>query len=544
MIRQRRKDTAIRESQSPTTLGKRTVADFQKANSLSAADSLFLYFERQGQPVNIAAVAAFEGMIPPDLCTAYIESKLPLMPRYLQRAVTPPYEIDLPAWEPDPNFDVRNHVRKVTLKRGTEAEFKAVAARILSDTMNRERPLWDFTLVHGLEGNRTGAVVRIHHCLADGIAGIKLLNAIMDASPTPLTVAPQRLRQARARRPREKSLLDELIGSSISAVQRLLTAESDLLGLAKYVVAGAERQLNGDDTPAPNGFDSDTVIPALGKLKRLLPELAMATRLPFNVVCRGPQKFRWTEIPFAEIRAVKQACGATVNDVVLTIVTAAVRRYAQLHGVRLRGRTLRIMVPVNVRTDGDGSELGNQITFLPVNIPMDIDGPRELMEAVREAVARSRSAQTAELISLIGTLVAAIPAPVQALIGPIFSQLPLSVCNLICTNVPGPQMPLYLLGHKLLSVYPYVPIGGEMGMNCAVLTYDGTAFFGFTGDAHAIPDLDRLEKFLDRSFAELRKGVGVHAQRTKPRRRQPQAAPAPQNPAEEEKQGLPAQMGA
>ncbi len=499
------------------------MADFQKANSLSAADSLFLYFEREGQPVNVAAVCTFAGAVPLAACIRFIESKLPLVPRYLQRVVAPSFQMDLPAWQPDPDFDIRHHVREIKLRQGTEAEFRAAAARILSTTMDRERPLWDFTLLQGLEGERTGAVVRIHHCLADGIAGVKLLNVVMDASPTPAPASPQTAQPPHRSRPAKESTLSELINAFISTLQRILAADSDLLSLAKYVVGGAEQQFHGNSSPAGSPIKADEIIPALEKWKRLLPEMAMAERLPFNVVCRGPEKFRWTEIPFAEIRAVKEACGATVNDVILTVVTAAVRRYARLHGVRLRGRMLRIMVPVNLRANGNADELGNQITFLPVNVPLEIDRPSELMAAVRAAVARSRSAHTAELISLIGTLVATIPTPLQALLGPIASQLPLSVCNLICTNVPGPQVPLYLIGHKLLSCYPYVPIGGEMGMNCAVLTYNGTAFFGFTGDAHAIPDLERLEKFVGRSFTELRQAVGVRARRLSPSRRRPRA---------------------
>ena len=223
------------------------------------------------------------------------------------------------------------------------------------------------------------------------------------------------------------------------------------------------------------------------------------------------------EIPLAEIKAIKQACGATVNDVVLTVVTSTVRRYAELHGVRLKGQRVRIIVPVNIRGNEQATDLGNRITFIPVDIPLDIVDPRKLIDAVRAAVARARSAHLAELVGLLGSWLATIPNALQALVGPLVSQLPLSLCNLICTNVPGPQIPLYFLGHRLLACHPYVPIGGEMGMNCAVLTYDGTAFFGFTGDAQAIPDLRLLDKLLSASFAELLKAVGFRRPRRNPR---------------------------
>src|SRR5271167_3436920 len=154
------------------------------SNSLSFGDALFLYIEREGQPLNIAGVSVFEGEIKRADCAAFIESKLPLIPRYRQRVVFPPFDLGLPRWETDPNFDIRNHVRQVKLKHGTEQELKALAGKIVSARLDRQRPLWDFTLAR-LQGGRTGIVTRIHHCLADGIAGVGVMNAIMDTAPTP-----------------------------------------------------------------------------------------------------------------------------------------------------------------------------------------------------------------------------------------------------------------------------------------------------------------------------------------------------------------------
>jgi diacylglycerol O-acyltransferase len=505
------------------------MADIRKQNSLSPGDALFLYFEREGQPVNVASVNVFEGVISLDSCLQFIESKLPVIPRYLQRVVAPLYNIDVPSWEYDPEFDLRNHVREVVLKRGTEAEFKSAAGKILSTTLDRRRPLWDFTLVRGLKGNRTGAVIRMHHCLADGIAGVGLLNALMDPSPTPPPMPKDKEPFHAPPRPLgEKSLLNDLISSSMSVVKRLLAAESELLALTKQAIAGVEERPEAVEARAEPASNPEARTPLLDELRRVLPDVAaIPHRLPFNTVCRGPQKFNWLGIPLADIKAVKQACGATVNDVVLTLVTSTVRRYAELHNVRLKGQRVRIIVPVNIRGSAQTSDLGNRITFLPVDIPLDIADPLKLIDAVRAAVARARSAHLAELVGLLGSWIGAIPNALQAIIGPLISQLPLSLCNLICTNVPGPQVPLYFLGHRLLSCHPYVPIGGEMGMNCAVLTYDGTAFFGFTGDAHAIPDLRVLDKLLSTSFAELLKAVGVRQTRPSPKRAKPQGKPVP-----------------
>jgi diacylglycerol O-acyltransferase len=482
-------------------------------DKLSYGDALFLYLEREGMPLNVASVNVFEGEIPLKACTEFIESKLPIIPRYRQRVVSPPFNLGLPRWEYDPNFDIRNHVRQVTLKHGADAEFKTVAGKILSPMLDRQRPLWDFTLVRGLKGNRTGVVTRMHHCLADGLAGVELLNALMDPSPE---VRPLAKNKPRARVPARKdasaSLLDELITSTSSVAERVLTAQSELLDVLQRILGPAHeagKSIAQARAGVEHGFPS-------AEFTRFMPELSGTTqRLPFNIICRGPQKFCWAEIPLADIKAVKQACDATVNDVVLALVTSAMQRYVERQGVRIRGRLLRIVVPVNVRGNGSAGELGNRITFLPITIPLDIRNVRRLVGAIRKRMAFLKSAHLAELVSVVGTVLGTIPSAAQVVIGPIVSQLPLGLCNLICTNVPGPTSPLYLLGHKMVSCYPYVPIGGDIGINCAVLTYDGTAYFGFTGDVHAAPDLGRLERFLKAAFAELRNAAGIRPSRRK-----------------------------
>jgi diacylglycerol O-acyltransferase len=177
------------------------------------------------------------------------------------------------------------------------------------------------------------------------------------------------------------------------------------------------------------------------------------------------------------------------------------------------------MIPVNIRGNGDVSELGNKITFLPINVPLDVRDPRMLLAKISERMVFLRSIGVQDLVGLVGTLVSKIPLPVQAILAPVLSQLPLSLANMICTNVPGPQQALYLLGHKMLRAYPYVPIGGEMGVNVAILSYNGTAYVGFGGDVHAVPDIDRFEELLRVSFAELRDAAIGKPSQTKSQRR-------------------------
>jgi len=473
----------------------------QPSNSLSFGDALFLYFEREGQPINIAGVSVFEGEIKLADCAAFVESKLLLIPRYRQRVVFPPFDLGLPSWEFDPKFNIRNHVREVKLKHGTEQELKALAGKIVSTRLDRQRPLWDFTLVR-LQGDRTGLVVRIHHCMADGIAGVGVVNTILDTNPTPAPL-PRKKPEVEPPQPQKDPaavFLGGLAKSYQSLVSGALTLHTGLLNIAQEAVAN------------PTGPPAEMI--------RMLSEMAApAERLPFNTICRGPQKFAWTQVPLADIKAVKNSCGGTVNDVILATVTRAFGRYAKHRGVDLEGRSLRIVIPVNVRGNGSATELGNKISFVPVPIPLDIRDPLKLLAVVRERVEFLKHARAAEFVSLFGGLLSALPSAFWATAGPVVSQLPLSLCNIICTNVPGPQMPLYLMGHKMLSWYPWVPIGGLMGINCAILTYNGTAFFGFTGDVNAAPDLERLEELVVKSFAELRSGAGkVVAADVKPQR--------------------------
>ena len=468
-------------------------------NSLSWGDTFFLLLEREGQPINVACTCELEGSVSLRDFTKYVESKLNLIPRYTQRAVFPPFNLGLPTWECDPNFDIRNHIHQVVLKRGTDADLKDVAANIISSTLDRERPLWDLTLVRGLKGNRTGLVIRLHHCLADGISGVGIMNVLLDASPTPQNEPP---RNERSEPPQPADsvtlLLDGLLKNYQSLMQGALTAQTEVVNIARELLA---RTAKGQTE----------------ELIRLVPELASPSdRLPFNKVCRGPQKIAWGEIPMAEIKAIRENFGGTVNDVVLTVLTATVRRYVQLHGMKMRGRQLRLIVPVNLRGNGDVRELGNKITFLPINLPLDVRDPRKLLARVSERMVFLRGLGVTDLVGLVGTMVSKIPLPLQAILAPVLSQLPLSLCNMICTNVPGPQQPLYLLGHKMLRAYPYVPIGGEMGVNVAILSYNGVAYVGFGGDVHAVPDIDRFEELLRVSFAELHEAALEKAPRANP----------------------------
>lgn len=481
---------------------------------LSWGDTVFLNLEREGMPLNVASVCLFEGEIPFSAFSQFVESKLPLLPRYLKRVVSPPFNIGLPSWEYDPTFDIKNHVHEVKLKTGSENELKALAGKIFSKVMDRQHPLWDFTLVRGIQGSRTGLIPRLHHCLADGIAGVELMNLILDSSPEsprlpkrkiPLEVPPPRDPLA--------ALVGGMVDSYSDFVKRMLSAMADVLTMAERLA------MNGGDL-------------AGDELSRLLPEItAFTQRLRFNVLYCGPQKFAWGEVSLEEVKAIRRRFGASVNDVILALVTATIRRYLEMHGDRVKGRLFRMMVPVNLRGSESPGALGNRISLVPVTIPLDIRNPGKLLVAVHKRTEFLKRVHAPELVSLAGGLIGMFPTALQATIGPMASRLPVTPFNLVCTNVPGPQNPLYVLGHKMLRWYPYVPVGGEMAMNCAILSYDGNLYFGFSGDTHAVPDLRRLEGLLQLSFEELRDAAGLEPPRGKtraiPRKKAAAAAASP-----------------
>lgn len=506
----------------------------EQSDRLSWGDTVFLNLEREGMPLNVASVCVFDGEISFEDCVQFVESKLHLLPRYLKRVVPSPFGFGLPSWEYDPEFETRRHMSEVVLKSGTATELKALAGKLFSKVMDRRHPLWDITVVQGLKargqkGKRSALIFRLHHCLADGIAGVGIMNVLLDANPEAPRLPKAKLKFKVPKPPDPLTALTTgFVDSYSDFVKRILSALTDLLSMAQRAGAGAnEGKLPADE------FAS------------LLPELtAFTSRLRFNVLYRGPQKFACTEIPLAEVKAIRHQCGTSVNDVILALVTATVRRYCELHGDPVRGKLLRIMVPVNLRGNGSAAELGNRISLVPVTIPLDIRQPKRLLKAAHKRTEFLKRVHAAELVSLAGGLIGMFPSSLQAFVGPLASQLPVTPFNLVCTNVPGPQIPLYLLGHKMVECYPYVPVGGEMAVNCAILSYNGGVYFGFSGDVHAAPDLQRMERLLQQSFAELRAAVEVKPPQEKQAGRKPRARSAATAPVKAEPEVAPTSASA
>jgi diacylglycerol O-acyltransferase len=463
------------------------------SDRLPAEDAAFLYLESKQTPLHIGSVSVLDGEIPFHDYIDFIASKLPLIPRYRQRLVVPPLHLGHPTWEDDPDFDIHNHVHHAHLKRGTMAELQRLSGRIFSELMDRNKPLWDLTLVDGLGHGRSAFISRVHHCLVDGVSGVGIINVMLSRTRErePILKAPP-LRAPALPGPGQ-SLVDSLASSFSESVQRILSAQMVALNLAETLI-------------------SDKAQRGWGQLAQLAPELLTAVeRLPFNQPVLGPRRVAWAELSIADVSAIRAALGGTLNDVVLAAVTCAVRRYAELHGQSMKNRLLRIMVPVNLRRDEKHYGFGNRVSVLPVDIPLDVRGPAELLNAVRQRTEAMKSAHIADLIQLVAACVGIAPAPLQAFLGPLASVLPVPLFNMVCTNVPGPQYPLYLLGREMLTFHPYVPIGNDMGVGCAIQSYNGKLYFGLTADIAAAPDVRVLNEFLEEAFAEFRQAAGLAA---------------------------------
>jgi diacylglycerol O-acyltransferase len=478
------------------------------ARRLSVIDAAFLYLERKEIPLNIAGVCIFDGPIPFREFLASMESRLHLLPRYQQVAVAPPFNVGYPVWQDYPEFEIREHIIPVTLEDGDEAELEALSSRLVAEVMDRRKPLWQIHVVDGLKDGRGALIARIHHALADGVSGASLMRVMLDSTPAGSPRPPKPRVRARRPVPAECSLADALTSALHTSLENMITAEEVLLDFA--------RSLTTERTQA-----------AFQGLLGLLPELtASSERLPFNQPCGAERKFCWTELDFAEAEAVRTALGGKLNDVVLTVVTRAISRYMELHGHPVAKRFARIVCPVSVRRDDQGESLGNQISYMPVALPLDIRDPAKLLSAVATRTEIMKSVRASHFVALLTSWIGAAPPPLQAAFwwGLPMLPLPAAVLNMICTNVPGSPVPLYALGRRMLACYPHVPTGHELGVNCAVTSYAGKLQFGFTADAQVVPDVGRMRDFLKLSFEDLCKAAGL---RKKARRRPARKAPAP-----------------
>lgn len=459
---------------------------------LTSMDATFLYFEKKEAPMHIGSVSIFEGEIPFDKFIENIRSKMHLLPRYQQKVVPDPFNLGHPTWEFDSNFDINNHVSRMQIDApGSEEELIKLAGRLFSPMMDRKKPLWDIYLVYGLEGKRTAMIARVHHCMVDGVSGVDLLKIVLDISPNAQPLPKSEAAPPRPPQPDPtRRFFDALLGGMQEGMNRWMEFQTGLLNLTQAMTSG--------QTAA-----------SLPDMTKMLPGLAAPVPLlPFNRPCSGERKLVWSTFSFAEARAIRGALGGTVNDVVLTVLSGAVSRYVEKHGQQTAGRSLRVMVPVSLRREEQRGALGNLVSLLPVEIPLDLKETLERYRHINAKTVAMKNARVAEGLNLFSALMGILPASVQALVGAM-ATTPFPAFNMVSTNVPGPQVPLYAMGKRMIAYYPYVPVGYAVGCGCAIMSYDQKLYFGLTSDTQAMPDVESLKAFLEESFVELRKAAGV-----------------------------------
>jgi WS/DGAT/MGAT family acyltransferase len=466
----------------------------QLNHRLGPEDNSFLVYDTETTPMNIGAVSVFEGDIPLDRFIENIESKIHLISRYQQLVVPAPLGIGRPTWEFDPSFDVGNHVREVVLEPpGTPEQLFAAASRIHETCLDRSRPLWEIYLVRGLQDGSTGMISKVHHCMVDGVGGISLLMIVLDPSPdTPSTAT------AKEYDPPPVP----------GAFERASDAFFDFLSEGLDTVTDIEERLLDVTT----GAGGDWLKMMGASLRTALPYfLFPARKTPFNRPFSGQRSMTGLAAPLAEVNSIRKVTGGTVNDAALAVLGGAVARYLEGHGEDVSERILRIFTPVNVRHSSEEGPHGNRFSMLLVEVPAGEKDPVARLRVISERTSRLKREHVSEGVERISNAVFAMPVPVsKALID--FGALPLDqMGNMVCTNVPGPRFPLYTIGHEMKSMYPIVPIAWEMGIGCAIASYNGTLYLGLNADVGAAPDAHLLRDYLVESYVELRSAAGVVA---------------------------------
>jgi diacylglycerol O-acyltransferase len=463
---------------------------------LNYQDAGLLNFDRDTFPHNIGSVGIFEGSIPFGKYLAHVERRLDLVPRYRQRVIRVPLDLANPIWHDDPTFDIRRHVRSVTLPPpGDDAQLARLAGEFFALPLDRDLPLWGILLVRGLSAGRTAQLVKAHHCLVDGVGGVQLLVALLDTTPDP---PPLR----RRRKPKLDPIPDRATLFA-NAIYDQVLEQAD----------AAERLTRSLLRPGSLVHWGRSVAGALLAAAPYI--LERAPDAPWNTRLSSPRRLAWQDVPLQEARAICAALGGKVNDLVLAVLAGALRRYYELHGWDTKDVTLRVAVPVNARRDPDDRALGNHVSLMLAGLPLGLADPRERFEAVSQQMTSLKGVDQASGFENLLRLLGRIPGPVQAALGGRLAG-PNVFTNLICTNVRGPETPLYCLGHPMIAHYPWVLATWRMGLSVAVMSYLHSIYFSFTGDAGVLPDLDRMAGFLREDFWQLHGAVTRARRRPSP----------------------------
>lgn len=450
---------------------------------LSALDFSFLTNESSASHMHVGAICIFEG--PPMDYVALLEhvrSRLQLVPRFRQKLAFPPAPTGRPFWVDDPAFNLEYHIRHSALPApGSEEQLRNMAARVFSQQLDHTKPLWELWMVQGLTRNRFAFVTKTHHALVDGVSGVDIATVLFDLKPVPEPAEPDH---------------DWVASPSPSAAELLARDAEELLHTPLRLLRRTRRAL---EHPRTTIAQASEAVEALGEVGWNFAN--PAPHVPLNVEIGSHRRFRWVRADLLQFKRIKGELGGTVNDVVLAVVAGSLRRWLESRGIRPEGIELRAQVPVSIRASDQRGQLGNQIAALRGPVPVYVEDPVKRLELCRkgmEGIKHSKQALGAEVISRFNDF-----APPTLLAQAARVNFSTRLFNLVVTNVPGPQFPLYVLGRELEDIFPVGFLPPNQALFVAAMSYNGGINFGLLADYDAIPDIDVIAEGIEASIAEL-----------------------------------------
>ncbi len=460
---------------------------------LSPLDAAFLDAEDSDPHTSmaIASIGIFEGPAPSHAeMLALIGRALPSIPRYRQKVRFVPWDLGSPLWVDDPKFDLRFHVRRTALPEpGGDVELRHLVARLMAQRLDRERPPWETWIVEGLEGDHWALLSKVHHCMVDGVSGTDLLRVVLDTSPD--VPAPDPAPELPPWAPSPEP----------STLRLTAAAVRDLAFNPLGQLRSLERLLSAPRDLGRRALDTGRGLLALtGAVPR-----AAASSLSGPI---GRQRrYRWVRADQADIKSVRAAFGGTMNDVVLSAISGGFRALLLGRGEKPEAHSLRSLVPVSVRAPGEEGIYENRVSMLLPFLPVDVADPVTRLEVVKARLLELKSSREAVAGQTITALAGQEPFPLISPLLRLGFRLPQRTIVTVTTNVPGPRVPLYARGRRLLEIFPYVPISTTVRFGVAIFTYCGQVTFGITGDYDTSSDIDVLARGIEESLAELVKAA-------------------------------------
>src|SRR5829696_2277729 len=460
------------------------------SDRLTGPDASFLHLEDGCAHMHVAGVMIFEGSPPPyeELLEA-IERRLGLVPRYRQRLAFVPFGQGRPRWVDDPHLNLRYHVRATALPApGSEDQLRELAGRVFAQQLDRDKPLWEIWLVDGLEGDRFAVLSQTHHALVDGISGVDIMSVLFDTSPEPAAPADTGERWLPRPVPSSAQLLGEALVERATVPTEIMRSVRAVLRGPRLVAEGLRDAAVGVGAMAWAGLNP-------------------APPTPYNRSIGPHRRYTWVRANLADLKAIKNELGGTVNDVVLATVAGALGKHLRRRGQDTDGLELKAMVPVSVRADVERGALGNRVAAMMAPLPVWCQDSVARLDIVREELKNLKSGGQAVGAQVLTELSGFAPPTVMDQASRVMARQ--RFFNVVVTNVPGPQIPLYLAGRRMIDPFPMVPLAKNQGLGIALLSYAGRINFGLVGDYDVMYDLDDFAIDLQDSLAELAAEAGV-----------------------------------